>query len=100
MSEDKTTLTDQEVDQKLESLDGWKRSGIYLLKDYVFSDFKEINKFLPFFTKTIVEHNHHPDFCFIGGDKKVALKMTTHSEGGLTQADLNLAEALEKWNEQ
>lgn len=97
MPEDKTRLTDEQVDAKLDELDGWSRDGIYLQKDYIFDNFTEINTFLPYMAETIVEQNHHPDLIFMPGDKKVSLKMTTHSEGGLTQSDIDLATALENW---
>jgi len=34
--------------------------------------------------------NHHPDI-FVHGWNKVRLELSTHSEGGLTEADFELA---------
>jgi 4a-hydroxytetrahydrobiopterin dehydratase len=39
-------------------------------------------------------HNHHPDIEFGWGYVRLAL--TTHDEGGLTQKDFELADALKK----
>ena len=97
MIENKTKLAEAEVDKELKSLEGWKRDGIFLKKDFIFTTFKEINKFLPHLTSTIVEQNHHPDFSFNCDEKRVSIKVTTHSEGGLTQSDLNLAITLNQW---
>lgn len=97
MSEDKTKLDNEMVDKELESLEGWRREGKFLKKDFVFDDFNQINTFLPHLTKTITDQNHHPDFEFVSGDKKVSVEVTTHSEGGLTKADLNLARELNNW---
>ncbi|HCN10165.1 MAG TPA: hypothetical protein DIT01_19735 [Lentisphaeria bacterium] len=97
--EDKTTLTDEQIDAELATLDGWRRDGIFMKKDFIFANFKEINAFLPHLTATIVAQNHHPDFSFISGEKKVSVEVTTHSEGGLTQADINLARDLNAWNQ-
>ncbi|NQZ67036.1 MAG: 4a-hydroxytetrahydrobiopterin dehydratase [Lentisphaeria bacterium] len=77
--EDKTCLSDDEVESELKELDGWVRKGLYLKKDFVFDNWADINKFLPFFTKTIVEENHHPDFSFKGASRTLSLEMTTHS---------------------
>ncbi len=99
MIEDKTCMTDQQVDEELSGLEGWYRDGRFLKKEFVFANFREINQFLPYLTKTIVDQNHHPDFAFISGQKKVKIEVTTHSEGGLTKSDINLAEALNQWRD-
>ncbi|MCH2176341.1 MAG: 4a-hydroxytetrahydrobiopterin dehydratase [Lentisphaeria bacterium] len=92
--EDKTLLSKDE----LSSLPtGWTVDGIFLDKTFYFDNYKQINLFLPWFTQVIVEQNHHPDFEFDSGAKTVHLRMTTHSEGGLTQADLKLASTLNQW---
>jgi 4a-hydroxytetrahydrobiopterin dehydratase len=95
--EDKTHLTEADVDAALAELAGWRRDGVMLHKDFVFASFAEINQFLPHLTATIVAQNHHPDFAFVGGEKRVSVSVTTHSEGCLTQADLDLAGALNDW---
>ena len=97
--EDRTTLTDEQIAAALDRLEGWERDGIFLKKDFRFETFKDINRFLPYLTKTIVAQNHHPDFSFVGGDKLVHVEVTTHSEGCITQADLDLATALNAWSE-
>ncbi len=97
MIEDKTVLTDPEIEAELRTLDGWRRDGIFLKKDFIFANFREINQFLPHLTRTIVAQNHHPDFAFTGGQKKLAVEVTTHSAKAITRADLNLARALNSW---
>jgi len=95
--EDKSVLTDDQLAAAIAALDGWHRDGIYLKKDFVFANYKQINAFLPYLTTTIVAQNHHPDFAFVGGDKRVSVEVTTHSAGRLTQADIDLAAALDAW---
>lgn len=97
MPEDKTLLTDAAIAAQLADLPGWRRDDVFLKKDFVFANYKEINQFLPFMTRTIVALNHHPDFEFVGGEKRVSFVTTTHSAGCLTQADLSLAKALNGW---
>jgi 4a-hydroxytetrahydrobiopterin dehydratase len=95
--EDKTRLSEEQVAAALARLEGWTRDGKFIQKDFVFANFREINRFLPYLAQTIVAHNHHPDFAFVGAQKKVAVKVTTHSEGGLTRADVELAAARNDW---
>ena len=99
MTEDKTRLSGEQIDKELKKLDGWKRDEVFLKKDFVFANFKEINKFLPYMSSTIVKLNHHPDFSLVCAEKRISIKVTTHSEGGLTQSDLNLALTLDKWRD-
>ena len=99
MKEDKTVLTDTQIETELQSLPGWRREGIYLKKDFILGNFGAINRFLPHLTRAIVAHNHHPDFSFVGGDRRVSVSMTTHTEQAITQADIDLARALEGWRD-
>jgi 4a-hydroxytetrahydrobiopterin dehydratase len=95
--EDKSELTNDQINDLLATLDGWSRDGIFIKKEFIFDNFKEINVFLPYLAKTIVSQNHHPDFEFVSGEKKVAVEVTTHSHGCITQADIDLATALNDW---
>ena len=97
MKDKSTILSQDEIDINLNEIDGWRQEGKYIKKDFVFLNYQEINKFLPYLTKTIVEHNHHPDFSFDSGSRKVTIQVTTHSKGGITNLDLNLARTLNDW---
>ena len=97
--EDKTHISASEILAQLSAYTGWEIDGIMLKKVFQFENYRDINRFLPYYTKTIVEINHHPDFSFDSGKKTVTMQVTTHSEGCLTQADLDLALALEAWVE-
>ena len=95
--EDKTILTDEHVEGMLAECEGWRREGNYLKKDFIFANFAEINDFLPYMAGAIVGLNHHPDFEFDSGEKRVSVSVTTHSEGRITQVDFSLALALNAW---
>ena len=95
--EDKQQITAKELLSQLSVYGGWEIEGIMLKKTFLFDNYKDINQFLPHYTRTIVAQNHHPDFSFDSGKKTLTMQVTTHSEGCLTQADLNLAIALENW---
>ena len=96
--EDKSLLSTDEISKLLEDLPGWKHQEDLLKKVYLFENYQEINKFLPFFIETVLSQNHHPNFSFDGNAKSFAIEMNTHSAGGkVTQADIDLARALEAW---
>ena len=100
MREDETRLTEDQIAAALGRLEGWRRDGVLLIKDFEFATFREINRFLPYLGKTVAAHNHHPDFSFVSGRRRLHVEVTTHSQGCLTQADVSLARALDAWREQ
>ncbi|MFH1568941.1 MAG: 4a-hydroxytetrahydrobiopterin dehydratase [Gemmatimonadota bacterium] len=97
--QDDTRLTDDQIADVLGRLEGWRRDGVLLVKDFEFATWKDVNRFLPYLGKTIAALNHHPDFRFDGGRKLLHVEVTTHSKGGLTQADVDLARALNAWRD-
>ena len=97
MSEDKIVLTPEAVDEELKTLEGWSRDGIIISRDFVFANFKDITSFLNHLTKTITDQNHHPDFSLDTGKRTIAVAVTTHSEGAVTQSDVLFARTLNGW---
>ena len=95
--ENKTALSAAQVDDALQTLEGWSRSEAVLTRHFVFHDFEEITAFLTHLIRTITTQNHHPDFSLNTGLKMVAVALTTHSEQALTLADLQFARALNAW---
>jgi 4a-hydroxytetrahydrobiopterin dehydratase len=89
-----TKLSDAQVKQALESLDGWEREGNYLTKDYKFSAFMPGIKFVQAVAKIAEKQEHHPDIHIVW--TTVTLKITTHDEGGLTKWDVALAQEIDK----
>jgi 4a-hydroxytetrahydrobiopterin dehydratase len=82
-------LSDSEIDARLAEHPGWERKGDAIAKTFERGDFVgSVN-----FVKSIVEPaeamNHHPDLE-IAWDK-VTVSIATHSEGGVTAADFELA---------
>jgi 4a-hydroxytetrahydrobiopterin dehydratase len=82
-------LTDTEIDERLAGLDGWERSGDAIVKQFDNGDFKGSVEFVNRLTPEAEEMNHHPDLEISW--KTVTVTITTHSEGGLTQGDFELA---------
>ena len=86
-------LSDEEIDAKLAELDGWARSGDAITKTYERGDFVGSVKFVDSVVGPAEEMGHHPD-VEISWDK-VTVTVTTHSEGGLTANDFDLARRID-----
>lgn len=82
-------LSDEEIDSKLAGLAGWRRRGDAIAKEFSCGDFVGSVKFVDSLVGPAEEMGHHPDLE-LSWDK-VTVTISTHSEGGLTAADFELA---------
>jgi 4a-hydroxytetrahydrobiopterin dehydratase len=86
-------LEDSEIGERLEGLSGWERDGDAIVKEYDCGDFKGsvafVNKVLP----VAEDMDHHPDVAISWATVK--LTVSTHSEGGLTANDFELASRID-----
>lgn len=82
-------LSDSEIEAKLVGLSGWERSGEEIVKRFKREDFVGSVKFVDSLVAPAEEMGHHPDLE-ISWDT-VTVRISTHSEGGLTAADFELA---------
>jgi 4a-hydroxytetrahydrobiopterin dehydratase len=86
-------LNDAEIDERLAGLEGWERSGDAIVKQFDNGDFKGAVEFVNRLTPEAEEMNHHPDLEISWKD--VTVTITTHSEGGLTENDFQLARRID-----
>jgi 4a-hydroxytetrahydrobiopterin dehydratase len=82
-------LSDAEIEEKLSGLTGWERSGEAIEKSFKRGDFVGSVEFVSSLVEPAEEMNHHPDLA-ISWDT-VTVTISSHSEGGLTAADFELA---------
>jgi 4a-hydroxytetrahydrobiopterin dehydratase len=82
-------LSDEEIDGRLQGISGWDREGDAIRKDFKKDDFKGSVDFVNRLMPTAEAMNHHPDLA-ISWDT-VTVTISTHSEGGLTENDFDLA---------
>jgi 4a-hydroxytetrahydrobiopterin dehydratase len=82
-------LADEEIASRLEALTGWERAGDAISKTFENGDFVGSVKFADAVVGPAEEMGHHPDLE-ISWDK-VTVSITNHAEGGLTEADFELA---------
>lgn len=87
-------LNDEDIQAKLSGLDGWERAGDAIEKVFQFEDFTGSVGFVDRLTPVANEMNHHPDLAISWN--KVTVTLSTHSEGGLTDADFDLAGKLDE----
>lgn len=82
-------LDDAQIEEKLAGLSGWRRSGEAIEKEFKREDFVGSVRFVDSLVKPAEAMNHHPDLA-ISWDT-VTVTLSTHSEGGLTESDFELA---------
>jgi 4a-hydroxytetrahydrobiopterin dehydratase len=88
-----TLLSETEIKSRLEQLAGWERRGDAIAKEFGCGDFVGSAKFVSALVEPAEAMNHHPDLA-IAWDT-VTVTISTHSEGGLTAADFELAGKIE-----
>ncbi len=87
-------LDDEEIEQRLDELGDWEREEAEIHKVYEFDDFASAIKFVNDVAKMADRYDHHPDMLI--NYNKVKLTLSTHSEGGLTAIDFDLANDIEQ----
>jgi 4a-hydroxytetrahydrobiopterin dehydratase len=90
-----TPLSDAEIEQRLANAGDWRRSGEEIVRELAFADFAAAIAFVERVAEIAEAANHHPDIL-VHGWNKVRLTLSTHSQGGLTDADFELARQIER----
>lgn len=86
-------LSDEEIRAALEALPGWARAEGRITKEYRLGGFPGAVAFVVRLSYEAEAADHHPDLD-IRYDK-VRVSLSTHSEGGITAKDVDLARAVE-----
>jgi 4a-hydroxytetrahydrobiopterin dehydratase len=86
-------LNEAQIEQHLQGGE-WRREGASIVRDLQFEDFAHAIAFVDRVAGAAESANHHPDIL-VHGWNKVRLTLSTHSEGGLTDADFALAARLD-----
>ena len=83
------TLTSQQVTAELGTTPGWDVADGQLTRTVTRKDFRDALLYVNAIGYLAEQASHHPDIAISWN--KVTLTLSTHSAGGLTQADLDLA---------
>ena len=82
-------LNDRQVADALATLPGWSIKDGALHREFVFKDFVEAFAFMTRVALAAEAMNHHPDWS--NSWNTVTISLITHSAGGLTANDVDLA---------
>ena len=83
-------LPKEDVESFVEAHPDWSWADKEITRTFEFSDFNESMGFVTRVAMEAEKANHHPDIDIRWNE--VTLTLSTHSEGGLTQMDLDLAD--------
>jgi 4a-hydroxytetrahydrobiopterin dehydratase len=87
-------LTEQQVETDLQKLEGWSIVDGNLHRVFEFHDFAHAFGFMTRVAFAAEKMDHHPDWS--NSWNKVTVDLCTHSAGGLTRNDFDLAEKIQK----
>lgn len=89
-----TILSDIEIQRELGALPGWSRRGNALTKTFESADFPAAIAFVNRMADVAERMNHHPDIDI--RYTRVTCHLSTHSAGGITRKDVQLAAAIDE----
>ncbi|MGA9583003.1 MAG: 4a-hydroxytetrahydrobiopterin dehydratase [Allosphingosinicella sp.] len=89
------TLSDEERAAALQALPEWRYEAAEraIRRDFRFADFGEAFAFMTRAAIAAEKADHHPDWS--NSWNKVAVALSTHSAGGVTAKDIELAKAMD-----
>lgn len=87
-------MSEDEVRTRLRALPDWRERDGKLTREFKFSDFTSAVDFVNRLTPLAEAAGHHPDLQVGWG--RVAVELTSHDAGGLTEKDFQLAEQIDR----
>jgi 4a-hydroxytetrahydrobiopterin dehydratase len=90
-------LSDIAIQRELGSLQGWSRRGDVITKAFQFRSFLTGIDFVVAIAKAAETADHHPDIDI--RYTKIVCTLSTHSAGGITQNDLDMARKIDQVHE-
>jgi 4a-hydroxytetrahydrobiopterin dehydratase len=86
-------LTDEEIQAALDGLTDWGREEEAVARTYRLKDFATAMNFVNAVAELAEAARHHPDIDI--RYNKVRIALSTHSAGGVTRRDIELAEGID-----
>ena len=86
-------LKSEDIKDWMKKLPDWDLEKKHIERTYEFDDFSQSIEFVNGVAEIAEEDEHHPEIDI--RDSKVRLRLSTHSEGGLTDLDFELAEKID-----
>lgn len=90
-------LLPEAIEEALSGLDGWalEEGGAAITKNFEFGGFNEAFGFMTRAALAAEKLDHHPEWSNVY--RKVDVRLTTHSAGGLTALDVELAKRMNRF---
>jgi 4a-hydroxytetrahydrobiopterin dehydratase len=86
-------LSKVEIHEKLKDMRGWAHQGKAIQKRYTLKSFAPAMGLVNKIAELAEKEQHHPDITI--NYNVVGISLSTHSEGGVTQKDFNLAQQID-----
>lgn len=86
-------LSDYEIKERLEELDGWEYKDDAIHTSFQFENFKEAFSVMVRIAFEAEAQQHHPDWSNVYSELQISL--STHEAGGVTDKDFKLAYSIE-----
>ena len=85
-------LTQEEIEERLSTLDGWTLKDGKLHREFTFDDFVAAFGFMARVALHAEKMNHHPEWQNVWN--RVTVDLTTHDAGGVSDHDVSLAKTM------
>ena len=87
-------LNKEQIESNLSGLSGWSFESNSIQKQFQLKDFIEVLSFVNTVGMEAEKMDHHPDILIFSWNK-VKITLSTHSSGGVTEKDFQLAKKIE-----
>jgi 4a-hydroxytetrahydrobiopterin dehydratase len=89
-----SALSKVEIQEKLKAMPHWSHVGKSIIKKFTFKSFVPAIAFVNKIAEAAETAGHHPDITI--NYSVVGISLSTHSEGGITEKDFNLARQIDQ----
>ena len=86
-------LSNSDIQYAISDLNGWEFENNAIHKIFTFESYLNSIAFINRLAKIAEENNHHPDM--VVGWCKIDVAFTSHDQGGVTTACINMAKKIE-----
>lgn len=86
-------LSTKAIEDKRQTMEAWELEDGQLKKEFLVDDFVEALHFVNKVGVIAEEEDHHPDILI--KSNRVTFYLSTHSAGGITETDFQLAEQID-----
>lgn len=87
-------LSKPEIHERLQKLKDWTHAGKAIHRKYMFKSFPAAIGFVNKIAEAAEKAGHHPDITI--NYSAVSISLSTHSEGGVTEKDFELARQIDQ----